>query len=43
MLIDNEDESQSEIEVEESKAQANSQNTIPDKYRDKSLLLIINP
>lgn len=37
MLIDNEDESQSEIEVEESKAQANSQNTIPDKYRDKSL------
>jgi hypothetical protein len=37
MLIDNEDESQSEIEAEESKAQTNSQNTIPDKYRDKSL------
>ena len=37
MLIDNEDESQSEIEAEESKTQANSQNTIPDKYRDKSL------
>jgi len=37
MLIDNEDESQSEIEAEESKAQANSQNSIPDKYRDKSL------
>jgi hypothetical protein len=36
MLIDN-DENQSEVDIEESKAQANSQNTIPDKYRDKSL------
>lgn len=36
MLIDN-DENQSEIDIEESKAQANSQNSIPDKYRDKSL------
>lgn len=36
MLIDN-DENQSEVDIEESKAQANSQNSIPDKYRDKSL------
>ena len=36
MLIDN-DENQSEVDIEESKAQANSQNTMPDKYRDKSL------
>jgi len=40
MLIDN-DENQSEVDIEESKAQANSQNTIPDKYRDKSLDEII--
>ena len=36
MLIDS-DENQSEVDIEESKAQANSQNSIPDKYRDKSL------